>query len=100
MQIDFDDAIWVKDVSNVNKKLSWFKDEKKIEKNEAETVILQRRSISLNKNLKAGSIIKKEDIFYLRPCPSDALPLFKNPIGMKLAFDKDKNEYLRQNDIK
>jgi glycosyltransferase involved in cell wall biosynthesis len=29
---DFDDAIWVKDVSNVNKKLSWFKDEKKIEK--------------------------------------------------------------------
>jgi glycosyltransferase involved in cell wall biosynthesis len=29
---DFDDAIWVKDVSIVNKKLSWFKDEKKIEK--------------------------------------------------------------------
>ena len=29
---DFDDAIWVKDVSNVNKKISWFKDEKKIER--------------------------------------------------------------------
>ena len=29
---DFDDAIWVKDVSTVNKKISWFKDEKKIEK--------------------------------------------------------------------
>ena len=74
--------------------------EKKIEKNEAETVILQRRSIRLNKNLKAGSIIKKEDIFYVRPCPSDALPLYKDPIGKKLAFDRDKNEYLRQNDIK
>ena len=29
---DFDDAIWVKDISNVNRKLSWFKNEKKIEK--------------------------------------------------------------------
>ena len=29
---DFDDAIWVKDISTVNKKLSWFKNEKKIEK--------------------------------------------------------------------
>lgn len=29
--LDFDDAIWVKDVSEVNKKLSWFKNEKKIE---------------------------------------------------------------------
>jgi glycosyltransferase involved in cell wall biosynthesis len=28
---DFDDAIWIKDVSNVNKKLAWFKNEKKIE---------------------------------------------------------------------
>ena len=29
---DFDDAIWVKDVSIVNQKISWFKDEKKIGK--------------------------------------------------------------------
>ena len=29
---DFDDAIWIKDVSYVNKKISFFKDEKKIEK--------------------------------------------------------------------
>ena len=29
---DFDDAIWVKDVSEVNKKISWLKDERKIER--------------------------------------------------------------------
>ena len=29
---DFDDAIWIKDVSDVNRKISWFKNEKKIEK--------------------------------------------------------------------
>ena len=29
--LDFDDAIWIKDVSQVNKNLSWFKNEKKIE---------------------------------------------------------------------
>ena len=29
---DFDDAIWVKDVSDANKKISFLKDEKKIEK--------------------------------------------------------------------
>ena len=32
MVYDFDDAIWVKDVSEVNKKISFLKDEKKIEK--------------------------------------------------------------------
>ena len=32
MVFDFDDAIWVKDVSDVNKKISFLKDEKKIEK--------------------------------------------------------------------
>ena len=29
---DFDDAIWVKDVSEVNRKISWLKDERKIER--------------------------------------------------------------------
>ncbi len=29
--LDFDDAIWIKDVSSVNKNLAWFKNEKKIE---------------------------------------------------------------------
>ncbi len=73
---------------------------KKIEKNESETVILQRRSIRIRKNLKAGCKIKEEDLFYLRPCPSDALPLFINPVGKELCFDRKKNDYLRINDIK
>ena len=36
------------------------KSEKKIEKNEVETVILQRRSIRLNEDLKKGSILKRK----------------------------------------
>jgi N-acetylneuraminate synthase len=47
---------------------------KKVEDNEKETVELQRRSIRAKKNIPQGSIIHKEDIEFLRPCPKNALP--------------------------
>ena len=44
-------------------------DGEKVEDNETETQVLQQRSIRVIKNLKKGEVIKKEDIFPLRPCP-------------------------------
>ena len=46
---------------------------KKIEKNEFNTVILQRRSIRVNKEIKKNHIIKRDDLDVLRPCPKNAI---------------------------
>ena len=50
---------------------------KKVEKNEEQTIMVQRRAIRAKNNLKKGSGISREDLIVLRPCPSDALPPYK-----------------------
>ena len=50
---------------------------KKIEKNEAETVVLQRRAIRAIKNLPSGHRITPSDLEILRPCPPDAFPPYR-----------------------
>ncbi len=47
---------------------------KKIEKNEEQTVIVQRRGLRANKDIKEGELIKRDDLSVLRPCPKDCLP--------------------------
>ena len=49
---------------------------KKVEDNEKETVVLQRRSIRANQDLTQVTVIKREDLDVLRPCPVDAIPPF------------------------
>ena len=44
-----------------------------VEVNEKETVILQRRSLRVNRNLLKGDVITQNDIDVLRPCPKGAL---------------------------
>ena len=62
---------------------------KKLEDNEKNTVIVQRRAIRVNKNLETGAILKEEDLAVLRPCPVDALPPYKmqEMIDKKLTRD-------------
>lgn len=47
---------------------------KKIEKNEIESSIVQRRSIFIKKNIKKGEKISKDHLEFLRPCPTNAIP--------------------------
>ena len=74
---------------------------KKIEKNEFNTVILQRRSIRVNKEIKKNHIIKRDDLDVLRPCPKNAIdPRNINKIlGKKINKDLIKGEILRWEDI-
>ena len=72
---------------------------KKIEKNELETVVLQRRSIRIKNDLRKGDTISKDDIIYLRPCPKDAYPIHIDPVGKKLIRDIKINEYLKDHDL-
>ena len=58
---------------------------KKVEKNEIETVIIQRRSIRLNKDLQKNSIISENDLSSLRPCPSGSI----NPMEIEKVIGKN-----------
>jgi len=74
---------------------------KKVEDNEKETVILQRRSIRLSKDLPAGATITREYLEVLRPCPEDGLPPYHldRVIGKKLTTDKTYGDHLKWSDL-
>ncbi len=47
---------------------------KKIEGNESQTVVLQRRCVRAARDLPAGAVLRREDLEVLRPAPLDAIP--------------------------
>jgi sialic acid synthase SpsE len=48
--------------------------EKKIEDNESQTIVLQRRCVRAARDLEAGTVLTREDVEVLRPAPRDAIP--------------------------
>lgn len=74
---------------------------KKIEDNELETVILQRRSLRINKNIEKNHVIKRADIHVLRPCPKEAIDPrdINKVIGKKINKDLIKDEILKWEDL-
>ena len=74
---------------------------KQIEDNEKETVVLQRRSIRLVRDLNAGAVLQKSDFIMLRPCPPDAMPPFiaEMLIGRSLRHSVLAGEHLRWMDL-
>lgn len=74
---------------------------KKIEKNEQDTVVIQRRSIRAAKSLQKGEILKNESVSMLRPCPVDALEPWEldKYLGIKLAKDVAAGSYFKASDF-
>ena len=74
---------------------------KRVEDNEKETVILQRRAVYCGKNLTAGHIITNDDLVVLRPCPEDGiLPVYRSQIiGKCLIRDVREGERLEWKDL-
>jgi len=77
-------------------------EEKNIEKNENETVILQRRAIRTKEKLQKGLKLKKSDIISLRPCPSNGILPFelKKVVGKTLKKNIEKGDLIRWEDLK
>ncbi len=75
---------------------------KKVELNESETVILQRRSLRLKKDICSGEKLEREDIEVLRPCPKDAIcpNSIDDVIGKTLKNDLSSGDYLKWKDLK
>ena len=74
---------------------------KKVEDNECETVVLQRRSVRLQDALPAGTVIRSEHLTMLRPCPKDAIEPYHLPdlIGRVLSEPKQVGDHLRWTDL-
>ena len=74
---------------------------KKIEDNEKETVVVQRRALHVKHNLKKSHIITKDDLIALRPCPVNSLSPFQlnEVIGCTLLADISAGECLKNSDF-
>ena len=73
---------------------------KKVEDNELETAVLQRRSIRVQKNLKSGDTIKESDLIEVRPCPIDAVSPASNLVGSIIKVDINKGDYIKHEHIR
>ncbi len=74
---------------------------KKVEDNEKDTIIVQRRAIRFKYDCKVGHTIHKEDIEMLRPCPNSSLQPYEleKILGKKLKVDKLLGEDIAMKDI-
>jgi sialic acid synthase SpsE len=74
---------------------------KKVEDNELQTVVVQRRALRLARDLPAGHVLTRDDLTVLRPAPSGALPPYeiKHAIGRPLRFAKASGQHLTYLDL-
>lgn len=74
---------------------------KKVEENEKETVVVQRRSLRVTRDLMKGDVIEKKDLIPLRPCPLDAIQPWdiETIIGKKIKRNIVQNDYLKVDDF-
>jgi sialic acid synthase SpsE len=76
--------------------------EKRIMDNEAETVVLQRRAVRARRTLKAGHVLAEADLIPLRPCPTDAVPPYRQGelVGRTLRRDMTEGDCVRPGDLR
>jgi sialic acid synthase SpsE len=74
---------------------------KRVEGNEKQTVLLQRRAIRLKQDLPAGAELTRNALVFLRPCPEDGLPPYfiDKFVGRKVRRNLRVGEHLRWEDI-
>lgn len=74
---------------------------KKIEENETETKVLQRRSVCTIDNIPKGSKLQKHLLTVLRPCPSDGIPPYDLPkiVGKTLKRSVSAGEHIKWEDL-
>lgn len=74
---------------------------KKVEGNEDQTVVLQRRCLRLTQNLPSGTVLTEAHLEALRPCPENAFePYWEDMIiGKPLTTDKVAGDSLNKTDV-
>lgn len=71
---------------------------KKLQTNELNTVIVQRRAIRAARSLRVGEQLRREDLVVLRPCPKDAYPPYQIDLvlGKTLVHPIAQGEHIQQ----
>jgi sialic acid synthase SpsE len=74
---------------------------KRIEGNENETAVVQRRALRYARALQKGHVVQAEDLFPTRPIPKGGLPPYEATriIGSTLAGDVSADELVKPQDI-
>lgn len=74
---------------------------KKIEENEKEPAIVQRRALFVTRDMRAGEKITEDSLFPLRPVQPDGIPPYRinDVIGKRLRHKIDRDQYLREDDL-
>jgi N-acetylneuraminate synthase len=75
--------------------------DKKVEDNEQQTVVLQRRCVRAARHLPAGTIVQRADLEVLRPAPLEAIPAHEVSLvpGQKLLRDLEFGESISWADL-
>lgn len=74
---------------------------KRVEDNELETVVLQRRSVRLTTDIKTGTVLTREHLEVLRPCPAEAIQPYEinQVLGKKALHSMQLGDYIRWTDL-
>lgn len=75
--------------------------EKRVEENERESAVIQRRALFAVKDLKAGEAVAEGDLFPLRPIQPDGIPPYEleTVLGKRLKRDVKRDSCLRRSDL-
>jgi N-acetylneuraminate synthase len=74
---------------------------KRVEENERETMVVQRRCLRLTRDLPVGAVLEQDHLEALRPAPEDALLPYEldRAIGRRLTAAKSRGDALYPSDL-
>jgi len=74
---------------------------KRVEENELEARIVQRRALRFSRDIKAGEVVNSDDLVALRPCPIDGIDPFEkeNYVGKSLNQAVARDQLARKPDF-
>ena len=74
---------------------------KRVEDNELETVIIQRRALRAKRDIAADTVLTDDHLEALRPCPADAVPPYRQAdvTGKKTTRDIPAGDHIRWADL-
>lgn len=73
---------------------------KKVEENEQQTIVLQRRAVRTTRRLDSGHVLQREDLCVLRPCPADSVQPYQleDLLGRRLRSSKESGDHMTFSD--
>lgn len=74
---------------------------KRVQDNEVETVVVQRRAVRVRRDVPAGAVLTREDLVALRPCPAHAIPAseIESLVGLRVRGAMSADDQLTWSDV-